>query len=116
MTYRGDKMRERKNEKARTGVGHDEHGARWRSSEITGGGNGKMRPYLDSKCLAKGWILKRGTRQSYRNDRLENGAATAVLRGGEACGGNGELDVAFGDARASEGEEMSEREQTHASW
>ena len=93
MTYRGDKTREIKNEKARIGVGHDEHGARWRSSEITGGGNGKMRPYLDSKCLAKGWILKRGTRQSCRHDRLENGAATAVQRGGKAGGDNGELGV-----------------------
>ena len=41
---------------------------------------------------------------------------TVALRGGEACGGNGELGVAFVDARASEGEEMSEREQTGASW
>ena len=33
-----------------------------------------------------------------------------------SLGGNGELDVAFTDARASKGEEMSEREQTGASW
>jgi len=39
-----------------------------------------------------------------------------ALCGGEAGDGNGELDVAFADARASEGEEMSEREQTGASW
>ena len=36
-----------------------------------------------------------------------------ALRSGEACGGNGELGVAFADARASEGEEMSEREWAH---
>ena len=39
-----------------------------------------------------------------------------ALRGGEACGGNGELGVAFADARASEGEEMSEIEQMGMSW
>ena len=36
-----------------------------------------------------------------------------ALRGGEACGGNGELGVAFADARASEEEEMSDRADGH---
>ena len=40
MTYKGDKTRERKNEKARSCVGHDELGARRRSGVTTDGGNG----------------------------------------------------------------------------
>ena len=56
--------------------------------------------------------MKRGARQSCWHAQLENGVATSVLRGGEAGGGNGELGVAFADVRVSEGEEMSEREQT----
>ena len=39
-----------------------------------------------------------------------------ALRGGRAGGDNGELGVLLSGARASEGEEMSEREQTGASW
>ena len=58
MTYRGDKTRERKHEKAQAGVGHDKHGARRRSSDITGGRNGKMRPYLDSKCFGNGVAIE----------------------------------------------------------
>ena len=97
-------------------AGHGEHGARRCFGENTDGGNGKMRPYLDSKFLAKGWRLKRGTRRSCWHDRLENGAAMVVLHSGEAGGGNGELGLTFVDVRASEGEEMSEREQTSVSW
>ena len=40
----------------------------------------------------------------------------AALHGGKAGGDNGVLGIAFADARASEGEEMSKREQTGASW
>ena len=39
-----------------------------------------------------------------------------VLRDGKAGCGNGEVGVTFAGARVSEGEEMSEREQTRASW
>ena len=63
-----------------------------------------------------GWRLKRGTRQSYWHTRLENGAATVTLHGGKVGDGNGKLGIAFVGARASEGEEMSEREQTGALW
>ena len=72
-------MRERESEGARIVAGHDEHGARRRSGENTDGRNDKMRPYLDSKCLAKGWRLKHGTRWSCWHDRLENGAVMATV-------------------------------------
>ena len=42
MTYRGDKMRERKNEKAQAYIGHDELGAQRCSGETTSGGNGNV--------------------------------------------------------------------------
>ena len=83
-------MRERESDGAQIVAGHDEHGARWRSGENTGGGNGKMRPYLDSKCFSKGWRLKRETRQSCWRDRLENGAAMAVSEHGKTHCGDGD--------------------------
>ena len=53
MTYRGDRMRERKNEKARACVGHDELGAQWRSGETIGGGNSNA-PLPRHEGLGKG--------------------------------------------------------------
>ena len=76
--------RERESKGAQIVAGHSKHGARRCSDENTGGRNSKMRPYLDSKCLAKGWRLKCGTRHSYWCDRLENGAAMAASEHGGA--------------------------------
>ena len=53
MTYRGDRMREIKNEKARACVGHDELRARRRSGETTDGGNGNA-PIPRLEGLGKG--------------------------------------------------------------
>ena len=87
-------------------AGHGKHGAQWCSGEITGGGNSKMRSYLDSKCLAKWWRLKHGTRWSYWHDRLENGAAMAVSECSKTHGGDGNDGAAAWQVRgkASESE------------
>ena len=53
MTYRGDKMREKKNEKAQACIGHDELGARRHSGETTGGENGNA-PLPRLEGLGKG--------------------------------------------------------------
>ena len=63
-----ERERERESKGAKIVAGHDEHGARRHSSENTDGGNDNIRPYLDSKCLAKEWKLKHGTRRSYWRD------------------------------------------------
>ena len=93
MTYRGDKTRERKNEKARACVGHDELGARRRYGETTGCGNGNV-PIPRLEGLGKG-------------EEIEAPSKVELLARsiGKWCSD----DVAFADARASKGEEMRER-------
>ena len=98
-------------------AGHGEHVARWRSGENTGGGNGKMRPYVDSKCLAKGWRFKHGTRQSCWHDQLENGVALAALHNGKAGGNNGELKChGSHGGRAQNGDAFRRNQAVESNW